>query len=101
MTAESRILGHYHDLRMIRRASPLSPSRRLAIHVERDELLAELDRLDRMADDLSRERIAILSRLDAIREQLWPRVGSCHGRRPRAHDQPILPAASAEARALR
>ena len=78
----------------------LAPSRRISghnriarvrLHIERDELLHQLDLVDDELWRLAHRRTALLQTLDDYREALWPVVPDRKGRRPRAFDAPPIP----------
>ena len=75
----------------MRQASGLSAGRRRLAHIERDQLLASLEAMDRAADQAARARVEVVARLVGLREQLWPELVGCRARRPPPHDQPGLP----------
>src|SRR6202035_567541 len=72
-------------------------SKRLQLQADRDALLRRLDDLDDEAATLATSRRALLDDLAALRDRLYPRLPTCHGRRPPVHDRPPLPPAHADA----
>lgn len=78
--------------------SGMHPVHRRQLQVVRDECLSELSSLDRDLESLCARRVELLDRLDAMRDQLWPEVATCRGRRPPALDSPPLPPLVAGAR---
>lgn len=78
----------------IRRASGMPLWARIERQTERDALLHRLDALDTRLLALSTERRAIVEELGEIRDELYPAVPWCHGRRPPDLDcSPLPPAA--------
>jgi hypothetical protein len=84
----------------IRRTSGLPLAVRIERQVERDALLHRLDRIDARLLELSEERSAIVAELGKLRDELYPVVPWCHGRRPPDPDRGPLPPAAAGARAI-
>lgn len=85
----------------LRVASQLPLWWRIQRQTERDALVHRLRRIDDRLDDLSAERRAIVDELAAVREDLYPPVPWCRGRRPPDIDRAPLPPAPAGAQVLR
>jgi hypothetical protein len=66
----------------IRRASGMPLWARVDRQTERDALLHRLGQIDGALLDLSQERRAIVDELRTVRDELYPTVPWCHGRRP-------------------
>jgi hypothetical protein len=66
---------------------------RVERQVERDALVHRLHEVDRTMEELSRERIAIVDELAHLRDQLYPPIPWCNGRRPPDLDTAPLPPA--------
>ena len=67
---------------LLRRTSTMSLWARVDLQVERDALVHRLARIDRRLSVLTDERLAIVAELAQIRDDLYPVVHWCHGRRP-------------------
>ncbi len=89
--------GPIHD---IRRASNLPLLARVNRQIERDALVHRLSELDRSMEALSHERIAIVDALALARDELYPPIPWCHGRRPPDIDVAPLPPAPDGSEAL-
>ena len=89
--------GRGPDLLPLRTEGSLARGRRSSLLNTRSALLAELAMLDADAQELARRRVEVVAALRANRDELWPRVPWCRGRRPPTHDQPSLPPAPAGA----
>lgn len=83
--------GRRADELSLRWASGLQRQVRMNLHEEREELIAQLDELDQQLRELQARRAELVAELRERRDQLWPRVEQCHGRRPPAVDSPPLP----------
>jgi hypothetical protein len=66
---------------------------RVERQVERDALVQRLGELDRRMEELSRERVEIVDELADVRDQLYPPIPWCNGRRPPDLDTAPLPPA--------
>jgi hypothetical protein len=89
--------GPIHD---IRRASGMRRSLRTVLQTERDDVVHQLAELDRQLLDLSHARRALVDQLADLRDQLYPPIPWCHGRRPPDLDVPPLPPATADPEVL-
>jgi hypothetical protein len=77
--------------------SNLHPGVRLQLHIERDDLLTQLAALDHTINNHARQRRQMITHLDDLREQLWPRMQRVHPARPPNHNQPPIPPAQPDA----
>ncbi len=82
--------GHDDHLATIvmRAASGLSAAGRRARHRQRDALLLELSHLDQQLLATHQRRVSLLTDLDDLRDELWPRLDHHHARRPTLDGRP-------------
>ena len=77
----------------IRRASGLPLRVRAERQADRDALVHRLQRSTADCVELSEERLDLVDELAAVRDELYPPIPWCHGRRPPDLDRGPLPAA--------
>jgi hypothetical protein len=83
-----------------RMASDLRPPERLGRQIDRDALLVELSTIDRELAALHSRRVGLLTPLEELRDELWPRVERYRGRRPEPAGEPALDPLPADHRYL-
>ncbi|MCB1262918.1 MAG: hypothetical protein KDB33_21330, partial [Acidimicrobiales bacterium] len=86
------------DLIPLRFIGDLDRASRLELQQIRHHHLDLLAEVDVRLAELTQLRLDTLDVLDATRDQLWPRLGPHHVRRPPALDRPLIPPAHTAAR---
>jgi hypothetical protein len=83
-----------------RLVADLPRARRNQLMGDRVDALERLDELDVVLQELASERLALLARLDELRDTLWPADPRSRGRRPPAQHERVLAPADENARSL-